>query len=165
VGFDYSMGVSRSFFVRAERVQICSFFLLSRSPTDNPNLVRRVRFRSVRFGHLFGSLRSSGRYFSTFRFPKDMHIFRDPGRWKWQNRKLKEHVPWGQSQQNRVCTRGILLYQVSGKLSKNAKKSSKTNTSEYENNLESENCQGIKKDCQSSHWVPDTKKLSWGSTF
>jgi len=38
---------------------------------------------------MFGSWTwwSSGRYFSTFRFPKDMHIFRDPGRSNWQTRK------------------------------------------------------------------------------
>ena len=46
---------------------------------------------------------SSGRYFSTFRFPKDMHICREPGRWKWQNWKLKEHLQWGRSQKNEVC--------------------------------------------------------------
>jgi len=37
---------------------------------------------------MFGSRTSwsSGWYISTFRFPKDMHIFREPGTWKWQNR-------------------------------------------------------------------------------
>jgi len=44
---------------------------------------------------MFGSRTwwSSGRYFSTFRFPKDMHIFRDPGRWKWQNCRKVEGTP------------------------------------------------------------------------
>jgi len=32
MGFDYSKGVSRSFLVQAERVQICSFLLVSRPP-------------------------------------------------------------------------------------------------------------------------------------
>jgi len=36
VGFDFSEGVSRTFSVRAERVQICSFLLVSRPPTDTP---------------------------------------------------------------------------------------------------------------------------------
>ena len=43
MGFDYSQGVSRTFFVRAERVQICSFLLVSRPPTVTPNRVRRTR--------------------------------------------------------------------------------------------------------------------------
>ena len=62
---------------------------------------------------MFGSRTSwsSGRYISTFRFPKEMHIFWEPGRWKWQNRKLKEHLPWGRSQKNEGCTGAILLYQ------------------------------------------------------
>jgi len=34
----FSKGVSRSFFVRAERVQICSFLLVSRHPTDTQSL-------------------------------------------------------------------------------------------------------------------------------
>jgi len=38
VDFDYSKGVSRSFVIRAERVQICSFDL-----GHDPNLVRRTR--------------------------------------------------------------------------------------------------------------------------
>ena len=75
-----------------------------------------IKFRNSCF-HLiictgmFGSRNSwsSGRYISTFRFPKDMHIFREPERWKWQNRKLKEHQPWGWSSKNRDCTGGILL--------------------------------------------------------
>ena len=48
---------------------------------------------------MFGSRTSwsSGWYISTFRFPKDMHISREPGTWKWQTRKLKEHLPWGWS--------------------------------------------------------------------
>jgi len=54
---------------------------------------------------------SSGRYIQTFRFPKDMHLFQEPGRWTWQNRKLKEHLLWGRSQKNEVCTGGIFLYQ------------------------------------------------------
>jgi len=40
-----------------------------------------------------------------------MHIFRAPGSWNWQNYKLKEHLPWGWFQHNKVCTRGIFLYQ------------------------------------------------------
>jgi len=47
MGFDYSEGVPRSFFVQAERVHICSFLLVSRSPTDTPNLVRRTRSKHM----------------------------------------------------------------------------------------------------------------------
>ena len=43
MGFNYAKGVSPSFFERAERVQICSFLLVSLPPTDTPNLVRRTR--------------------------------------------------------------------------------------------------------------------------
>ena len=39
-------------------------------------------------------------------------VFREPGRWKWQNRKLKEHLPWGRSQKNEVCTRGDSLVSI-----------------------------------------------------
>jgi len=62
---------------------------------------------------MFGcrTLWESGRHISTSRFPKDMHIFRAPGSWNWQNRKLKEHLPWGRSEHNEVCTGGIHLYQ------------------------------------------------------
>ena len=62
---------------------------------------------------MFGSrtLWGIGQYISTSSFPKDMHIFRTPGSRNWQNRKLKEHLPWGRSQHNEICTGGILLYQ------------------------------------------------------
>ena len=61
---------------------------------------------------MFGSrtLWFSGRYLTTSRFPKDMHIFRAPRSWNWKNRKLEEHLPWGRSQKNEVCTGGVFLH-------------------------------------------------------
>jgi len=36
-----------------------------------------------------------------------VYIFWEPGRWKWQNRKLKEHLPWGRSQKMRFVLGGF----------------------------------------------------------
>jgi len=43
VGFGYSKGESRSVFVHAARIRICSFLLVSRPLTDTPNLDRQTR--------------------------------------------------------------------------------------------------------------------------
>jgi len=40
-----------------------------------------------------------------------MHIFRVLEVEIGQNRKFKEHLPWGRFQHNEICTGGILLYQ------------------------------------------------------